>query len=128
VLSELHDLGIKVAIDDFGTGYASLAYVSSLPVDSLKIDRAFVLDVTSGGQGASIVQFSIQLGRSLGIAVVAEGIEDAETLARLTELGCDEAQGYYVSRPLAAPDLDAWFETSGYVPASLSAGASAGAR
>jgi EAL domain-containing protein (putative c-di-GMP-specific phosphodiesterase class I) len=70
VLGDLHELGVKIAIDDFGTGYASLAYLTTLPVDSLKVDRSFVMDLVSGGTGAPIVQFTVDLGRSLGLTVV----------------------------------------------------------
>jgi diguanylate cyclase (GGDEF)-like protein len=119
VLVELHDLGVKIAIDDFGTGYASLAYLTTLPVDCLKVDRSFVMDLVTGGSGAPIVQFTVDLARSLGLTVVAEGVEDAETLARLGEIGCSEAQGYYLTRPLPAADLDAWFAHSDFPPAHI---------
>ena len=116
VLGDLHELGVKIAIDDFGTGYASLAYLTTLPVDSLKVDRSFVMDLVSGGTGAPIVQFTVDLGRSLGLTVVGEGVEDAATLARLRQIGCDEAQGFYLTRPLPAADLDAWFATCPFPP------------
>jgi EAL domain-containing protein (putative c-di-GMP-specific phosphodiesterase class I) len=117
VLVELHDLGVRIAIDDFGTGYASLAYLTTLPVDCLKVDRSFVMDLVNEGSGAAIVRFTVDLGRSLGLTVVAEGVEDADTLARLREIGCDEAQGYHLTRPLPAADLEVWFAQSPFPPA-----------
>jgi diguanylate cyclase (GGDEF)-like protein len=122
VLVELHDLGVRIAIDDFGTGYASLAYLTTLPVDCLKVDRSFVMDLVNEGSGAPIVRFTVELGRSLGLTVVAEGVEDAATLARLGEIGCDEAQGYYLTRPLPAAELDTWFAQSPFPPAHSTVG------
>jgi EAL domain-containing protein (putative c-di-GMP-specific phosphodiesterase class I) len=100
VLSRLSERGVRIAIDDFGTGYSSLAYLNSLPVDEIKIDRSFVTDMK---QSDAIVQSTIDLGRNLGLTVVAEGVETEEACARLQALGCGEAQGFSLSRPLA-PD------------------------
>lgn len=96
--------GIRFSIDDFGTGYSSLAYLSRLPIDSLKIDRSFVTALHEGPQNLAIVRAILQLGRSLGRRVVAEGIETAEQLVTLRELGIDVGQGYLLSRPLRAED------------------------
>ena len=108
VLHRLHDLGVKVAIDDFGTGYASISYLTSLPVDVLKIDREFVADVCTNNRHAAVVEFSTELARAFGMTVVAEGIEDPETLHRLGELGVHMAQGYFVARPAEALAFDEW--------------------
>jgi EAL domain-containing protein (putative c-di-GMP-specific phosphodiesterase class I) len=104
-LMNLHDAGIRIAIDDFGTGYSSLSHLSSLPVDELKIDRAFVKDMISNNDNACIVRSTIELGHSLGLKVLAEGVEDRRTWDLLMVVGCDLAQGYYTSPPVSAPRL-----------------------
>jgi diguanylate cyclase (GGDEF)-like protein len=101
VLQRLHDLGVKLSIDDFGTGYSSMSYLRRLPVDELKIDRSFVLGMTTTSQDAVLVRTAIDLGHNLGLTVVAEGVEGAEHVAALRELGCDIAQGYHYARPMA---------------------------
>jgi diguanylate cyclase (GGDEF)-like protein len=105
VLSELRALGVGLSVDDFGTGQASLAYLTQLPVDELKIDRVFVSDVTANERNAAIVRSTSDLARSLGLEVVAEGVEDAESLSRLRELGCARAQGFHIGRPAPAGAL-----------------------
>ncbi len=120
VLDELVGMGVSIAIDDFGTGYASLAYLAELPVRALKIDQSFVFGLRGGGQDAAVVRGSIDLGRSLGLEVVAEGVEDAETLRALAALGCGVAQGYHLSRPIAATPLYAWVRSFDPVAAGLS--------
>jgi EAL domain-containing protein (putative c-di-GMP-specific phosphodiesterase class I) len=95
-------------VDDFGTGYASLAYLSELPVDEIKIDRSFVMAMDREEQHARIVRSTIDLGRNLCLSVVAEGVESAEVWNRLAELGCDSAQGYFLAKPLPAAELTAW--------------------
>jgi diguanylate cyclase (GGDEF)-like protein/PAS domain S-box-containing protein len=104
ILEGLKRTGVKIAIDDFGTGYSSLSYLSGLPIDCLKIDRAFVVAVGKGGRDAAIAQAIISLGHSLGLRVLAEGVESAEQAQFLRTHGCDEAQGYLFARPCAAPD------------------------
>jgi diguanylate cyclase (GGDEF)-like protein len=108
ILSRLNGMGIKLAIDDFGTGYSSLAYLKRLPVDELKIDKSFVQGMEDDENDAVIVRSTIDLGRNLGLRVVAEGVETASAWNRLAALGCDVAQGYYVSRPVPAGELAAW--------------------
>jgi EAL domain-containing protein (putative c-di-GMP-specific phosphodiesterase class I) len=115
VLELLSASGLRVAIDDYGTGYSSLAYLAKLPVHDLKLDKSFVLTMDGDGvaaqRAASIVASTIALARGLGLGFVAEGVETATSLAQLRELGCETAQGYYLSRPLPAADLIAWLLT-----------------
>jgi len=111
VLGRLHEMGVGLSIDDYGTGYASLTYLKQLPVSELKIDREFVSGVTLGDADAMIVRSTIELGHSLGMRVVAEGVEDEYVLDYLRAVGCDIAQGYYVTRPLSAPALTDWLDS-----------------
>ena len=108
VLTRLHEYGVTVSIDDFGTGYSSLAYLQKLPVDSLKIDRSFVADMAETEDARAIVSAIIALAHTVGLKVTAEGIEDEATMQRLAALKCDVAQGYYLSKPLAAEGATAW--------------------
>jgi diguanylate cyclase (GGDEF)-like protein/PAS domain S-box-containing protein len=105
-LVELRRLGIGLSVDDFGTGYSSLRHLSKLPVNSLKIDRAFVADLAHGSDSAAVVQSIILLGKSLGKAIIAEGIETPAQVEQLRRLGCSLGQGYHLSRPLAAEVVD----------------------
>ena len=113
MLNELHAMGIQISIDDFGTGYASMAYIKRFPIDTLKIDRAFIRDLTTDADDRSIVTAIIAMARSLGYSVVAEGVETKEQLAFLRLQGCDELQGYFLSRPLNGEALDAWLALHG---------------
>jgi diguanylate cyclase (GGDEF)-like protein len=108
VLEKLSSIGITLAIDDFGTGYSSLAYLKQLPVDEIKIDKSFVLQMGANQSDETIVRSIIDLAHNLDLRAVAEGVEDQGILNRLTELGCDVAQGYHISRPLAADNFEAW--------------------
>jgi diguanylate cyclase (GGDEF)-like protein/PAS domain S-box-containing protein len=113
VLGRLRDMGIGISIDDFGTGHSSLAYLKRLPVSELKIDRSFVRDITHDESDRLIVRAMIDLAHSLGLRVVAEGVEDLPTQLLLTGLGCDIAQGYFLSHPLRGPEVTHWlFEQS----------------
>jgi EAL domain-containing protein (putative c-di-GMP-specific phosphodiesterase class I) len=107
----LKEQGFRLSIDDYGTGYSSLAYIQRLNCDELKIDRAFVTHASGDGKDAAIVHSTIELGHSLGLTVVAEGVEDAEVMAVLRDLGCDLAQGYAIARPLPAEQLAEWVES-----------------
>ncbi len=111
-LQRLHALGVQLSVDDFGTGYTSLAYLRKLSVSELKIDKSFVLNMLSESDDTVIVRTMIELGRSLGLRVVAEGVEDAATLKELRRLGCHEAQGYYMSRPVDVYGLNRWLAES----------------
>jgi diguanylate cyclase (GGDEF)-like protein/PAS domain S-box-containing protein len=102
VLADLRRLGVQLAIDDFGTGYSSLSHLSTLPIDSLKIDRSFVAQLAAGRNDAAVVRSIIALGQSLGKKVVAEGIETGEQCRMLAEMGCRFGQGYHLGRPLEA--------------------------
>jgi diguanylate cyclase (GGDEF)-like protein/PAS domain S-box-containing protein len=112
IMQRLAGMGMKLSIDDFGTGYSSLSYLHSLPFDTLKIDRSFVERMADDGKGQEIVRSIIALGRALGKSLVAEGVENETQLAMLRELQCDEGQGYFFSKPLAAdaitPMLQVW--------------------
>jgi diguanylate cyclase (GGDEF)-like protein len=108
VLRGLHGLGVRIAVDDFGTGYSSLAYLRRLPVDEVKIDKSFVLGLASDLGDLAVVRAIVELGHSLGLNVVAEGVEQDATRDQLLEMGCDVAQGYLISRPLGPDRFDAW--------------------
>jgi diguanylate cyclase (GGDEF)-like protein len=112
VLDALRNLGVRVSIDDFGTGYSSLSQLKRLPVDELKIDRSFVFGMCGDPDDAVIVRSTIELAHNLGLEVVAEGVEDAQTWDELVRLGCDLAQGYYLSRPVPATELTEWLEAT----------------
>ncbi len=102
MLHSLKALGVRISIDDFGTGYSSLSYLKRFPIDTLKIDRSFVIDLPGDQNAASIARAVIAMAHGLQLKVVAEGVENAEQLAFLVENSCDEVQGYYFSRPLTA--------------------------
>jgi diguanylate cyclase (GGDEF)-like protein/PAS domain S-box-containing protein len=113
VLSMLQSMGVRLSIDDFGTGYSSLMHLRQLPIDEIKIDKSFVIGMSTSDADAAIVRTMIDLAHNLGKQVCAEGVEDAITWRRLADLGCDLAQGYWMSRPLPAEDLMKWLvETS----------------
>jgi diguanylate cyclase (GGDEF)-like protein len=108
IVERLADLGVRMSIDDFGTGYSSLEYLKVLPVREMKIDRSFVAGICSDGRDAAIVRHSLDLGRSLGLRVVGEGVESAAHHALLAEMGCDHGQGFHYSRALPAAEFEAW--------------------
>jgi diguanylate cyclase (GGDEF)-like protein len=108
IVERLADLGVRMSIDDFGTGYSSLEYLKVLPVREMKIDRSFVAGMGTDIRDAAIVRHSIDLGRSLGLRVVAEGVESAEDHALLAEMGCDHGQGFHYSRAVPAAEFETW--------------------
>jgi diguanylate cyclase len=108
VVQALHNLGVRVSVDDYGTGYSSLAYLRHLSVRELKLDRAFVLDLCQDPRAGAIVRSTVDLAHSLGLQMVAEGVEHGEAACRLTQMGCDVAQGYHYSRPVPPAELTAW--------------------
>ena len=105
VLQQLRDDGVRIAIDDFGSGYSALSYLRDLPIDEVKFDRHFIASVAIDARAAAVVSAIIDLNHNLGITVVAEGVEDAETAAWLREHGCDIGQGYYFGRPAPAAEI-----------------------
>ncbi len=109
-LRKLDVLGVSISIDDFGTGYSSLGHLRQLPVDEIKIDKSFVMDMIASEDDASIVRATIGLAHDLGLEVVAEGVEDEAILKQLSDMGCDIAQGYYIARPMPAADFIAMLE------------------
>jgi EAL domain-containing protein (putative c-di-GMP-specific phosphodiesterase class I) len=108
VLDCLRDLGIRISIDDFGTGYSSLAQLKHLPADELKIDRSFVMDLPGNRADAAIVRTAIDLAHNLGLEVLAEGVETHQALQWLQAQGCEQAQGFLISKPMPAEDFCAW--------------------
>ena len=108
VVHQLRGLGARISIDDFGTGYSSFAYLQQLSVDEIKVDMSFVLGMVDDPDDATIVRTTIALGHSLRLEVVAEGVETSEALVMLREMGCDLAQGYWLSRPLPGPQALEW--------------------
>jgi EAL domain-containing protein (putative c-di-GMP-specific phosphodiesterase class I) len=111
VMQQLRTAGVRFAIDDFGTGHSSLAQLHQLPVDELKIDRSFVTDLERSPSNQAIVRTTIELGHSLGLKVVAEGIETPQVWSTLLRLGCDLAQGYLISRPMPVDAVPGWLQS-----------------
>jgi len=114
VITRLSEMGVQVAIDDFGTGYSSMAYLRKLPIARIKVDKSFVRDMLSNKNDDVIVRTIIGLGHNLGLSVVAEGVESAGIWERLRTLECDSAQGYGLSRPIPADQLERWVVESPY--------------
>ncbi len=111
VVADFHDLGIHLAIDDFGTGYSSLSYLKKLPIQTLKIDRSFVCDMLTDEADDVIVRSTIGLAHSFGLAVVAEGVENDETLDVLRSLNCEQAQGFHICRPIPVDEFNQWIQS-----------------
>jgi PAS domain S-box-containing protein len=111
-LHRLNEIGVEIAIDDFGTGYSSLAYLTTLPISELKIDRSFVRDLGITPQSSAVIQAIMALARALGLRVIAEGVETLRQMEVLHRLGCGVMQGFLFSRPVAPEDLERWLETT----------------
>ena len=106
----LKDLGVTLSLDDFGTGYSSLSYLKQLPIDTLKIDKSFVREIGPNANDNTLVQTIIALGHSLGMTMIAEGVESLEHLDTLKSFGCDEIQGYWLAKPMTASDCLAFIQ------------------
>lgn len=115
IMRRIKDLGFRLSIDDYGTGQSSLAYLQQLPIHSLKIDLSFVRTMLASKESEVIVHSTIQLAHNLGFNVIAEGVEDEATLTKLQDLECDEAQGYFISRPMPAEQASAWLAQKGCI-------------
>jgi EAL domain-containing protein (putative c-di-GMP-specific phosphodiesterase class I) len=113
-LEQLRRMGFRLYVDDFGTGYSSLSYLSRLPVDVIKIDHGFTMAMVRDRRAAAIVKSTIHLAHDLGMTVVAEGVSERRIWDALLQLGCDEAQGYYIAPPLPAGELLGWAGASPY--------------
>jgi diguanylate cyclase (GGDEF)-like protein len=111
-LHKLNELGVNISIDDFGTGHSSLAYLKQLPVNEIKIDKSFVMNMSENNDDRKIVRSVIDLGHNFGLQVVAEGIESEQTLSELRGMNCDIGQGYYISRPLPMNEMLNWINTT----------------
>jgi EAL domain-containing protein (putative c-di-GMP-specific phosphodiesterase class I) len=119
ILTRLREHGIQIAVDDFGTGYSSLAYLRELPIDELKLDRSFVFPMADDARAAALVFSTISLAHSLGLRMVAEGVENATALSELARHGCDQAQGYYICRPIPAAELDHFLDQHSFARALI---------
>ena len=109
-LERLREIGVTVSLDDFGTGYSSLGYLTSLPIDTLKIDRSFVVDGLADADGIAVSSAIIGLAKTLGMEVLAEGVDSEKQLADLTALGCDNIQGFLIAKPLPASEVLSWVD------------------
>lgn len=114
ILNELNQCGFGISIDDFGTGYSSLAYLKNLPVNEIKIDKSFVMNMSNDKKDANIVKAAVDLAHNLDLKVVAEGVEDEKTLELLSAMGCDYVQGYYIAKPMPYDKLVAWMKDSAW--------------
>ena len=104
-MTSLRDAGFKVEMDDFGKGYSSLNMLTSLPIDALKLDMAFIKDIAENNKEMSMVEFILEIARFLGVPVIAEGVENSEQYLLLKKAGCDIIQGYYFSKPVSAAEF-----------------------
>ena len=109
LLAELKKLGVKLAIDDFGTGYSSLNYLKKFPIDTLKIDKTFVDEIEGSEKDAAIAQTIVQLARNLGLVTIAEGVENIQQQKLLIDMGCNELQGYFYSKPKDPESIEQTF-------------------
>ena len=119
LLNQLHDLGVQISIDDYGTGYSSLAYLKRLPVNEMKIDRTFIKDMAVDEDDKLIVGTTIDMGHNFGLRVIAEGVEDGQTVDLLKQMGCDQVQGYYYAKPMPVDELYDWMTVDNKVAWTL---------
>jgi EAL domain-containing protein (putative c-di-GMP-specific phosphodiesterase class I) len=108
ILDQVHEMGVCISIDDFGTGYSSLSYLQQLPVSEIKIDRSFVTNLVDNPADQVIVRSTIELARNLGLVSTAEGVESAQTVEWLRDVGCEQAQGFHIARPMPAHEFAEW--------------------
>ena len=108
ILELLRDLGVRISMDDFGTGHSSLAQLRNIPLHELKIDKAFITTVDQDRHNEAIVRTSVELAHALDLSVVAEGVEDDATMRRVSGIGCEQAQGYFISKPMPASEFTGW--------------------
>ncbi len=120
ILRDIKSYGISLSVDDFGTGYSSLAYLKRFPLDALKIDRAFIKDITSNHEDAAITRAVIVLAHELGLNVIAEGVETVDQLELLVKYGCDQMQGYLFSKPVISEECAAMIKSSRSLDISFS--------
>lgn len=116
VLTALRGMGVRIAVDDFGKGYSSLSYLRELPIDELKLDKSFILSMTDDSRATALVVSTIDLAHSLGLDMTAEGVENEDAFRALSDYGCDVAQGFFMSRPVPAAELDAWLAVRRHHP------------
>ncbi|MGO4804639.1 putative bifunctional diguanylate cyclase/phosphodiesterase [Arthrobacter sp. 2MCAF15] len=116
VLTALRGMGVRIAVDDFGKGYSSLSYLRELPIDELKLDKSFILSMTDDSRATALVVSTIDLAHSLGLDMTAEGVESEDAFRALSDYGCDVAQGFFMSRPVPAAELDAWLAVRRHHP------------
>jgi EAL domain-containing protein (putative c-di-GMP-specific phosphodiesterase class I) len=116
VLECLRDIGVRISMDDFGTGQSSLAQLKNIPLQELKIDKAFIMTLCSDSQNQAIVRTTMQLARNMKLGVVAEGVEDSLTMQYLADAGCQQAQGYHISKPISSADFIQWLDSRANVP------------
>ena len=119
LLNQLSDLGVQISIDDYGTGYSSLAYLKRLPVDEMKIDRTFIKDMAVDEDDRLIVGTTIDMGHNFGLRVIAEGVEDGQTVDLLKQMGCDQVQGFYYAKPMPVDELYDWMTVDNKVAWTL---------
>jgi len=110
ILECLRDIGVRISMDDFGTGHSSLAQLRNIPLHELKIDKSFVMTILDDEENEAIVRTTIDLAHSLKLEVVAEGVEDESTMRRIATLGCEQGQGYYLSKPIPDDEFIVWLK------------------
>jgi EAL domain-containing protein (putative c-di-GMP-specific phosphodiesterase class I) len=119
IIASIRRSGVRVALDDFGTGFSSLSYISRYPIDTIKIDKSFIDEISTRRTTYAIVDLIMGLGKALGLNIIAEGVETEEQADRLVAIGCTAIQGYLYSRPLSAIDADKLLTTGAYRGSSL---------